>query len=147
MTNDNNKNNGASSKKKKKEVPMSALSSATVLIVQSIFLSGCGLYGAASNDWSSSAMHSAYAGMGAGLVLSICATLMMSGSYILYMIGVHIALLLQGLFVLVFGIQSYKASQDPAKADRLPLFLTMLLGSIVSLGVMIQLKPKKKKEA
>ena len=50
-------------------------------------------------------MHSAYAGAGGGAALVVCGLLSVSGSYKLYMIGVHLALLLQLLFVFVFALQ------------------------------------------
>lgn len=50
-------------------------------------------------------MHSAYAGAGGGAALVVCGLLSVLGSYKLYMIGVHLALLLQLLFVLVFALQ------------------------------------------
>mmetsp|Transcript_26993 Transcript_26993/g.40854 ORF Transcript_26993/g.40854 Transcript_26993/m.40854 type:complete len:140 (-) Transcript_26993:185-604(-) len=137
---------GKTNKTEKKEAP-SAGPSATVLFVQGLFLAGCGIYGSASRDWDPKVMHSAYAGVGCAITLIACALATISGSYKLYMIGVHLALLLQTLFVLVFGMQTYKSSTDPVKTDRLPLFVVMLIGSIVGLASMVALKPKKKKES
>ena len=90
-------------------------------------------------------MHSAYAGFGCGGVLAVCALMSISGSYKLYMIGVHIALLLQLLFIVVFGMQAFRSYGVPEKADRFPLFVAMGAGSVVALGLMVALKPKKKK--
>lgn len=70
-----------------------------------LYLAACGCYGAAQHDWAPKAMHSAYAGAGGGAALVVCGLLSVSGSYKLYMIGVHLALLLQLLFVFVFALQ------------------------------------------
>mmetsp|Transcript_55107 Transcript_55107/g.118259 ORF Transcript_55107/g.118259 Transcript_55107/m.118259 type:complete len:135 (-) Transcript_55107:43-447(-) len=128
----------------KEEVP-NAAPCAAVLVAQGIFLAGCGCYGAHSHGWTGKVMHSAYAGLGGMASLSICAAMSVSGSRKLYMIGVHVALMLQALFVGVFSLQSYKSYGVPEKADRLPLFVVMGLGSMAGLGGMILLKPKKKK--
>eukprot|EP00547_Thalassionema_nitzschioides_P010844 CAMPEP_0194258884 /NCGR_PEP_ID=MMETSP0158-20130606/42306_1 /TAXON_ID=33649 /ORGANISM="Thalassionema nitzschioides, Strain L26-B" /LENGTH=116 /DNA_ID=CAMNT_0038998451 /DNA_START=24 /DNA_END=370 /DNA_ORIENTATION=- len=112
---------GNKNKTEKKEAP-SAGPSATVLFLQGIFLAGCGIYGSASRNWDPQVMHSAYAGCGCAATLIACGAATISGSYKLYMIGVHLALMLQALFVFVFGMQTYKTSIDPEKADRLPLF-------------------------
>ena len=69
-----------------------------------------------------------------------------SGKYKLYMIGTHLALLLQAVFVLVFAMQSYRSFGIPEKSDRFPLFVAMLLGSILGLAAMVLFKPSKKKE-
>ena len=115
-------------------------------------------------------MHSAYAGAGGGGVLVVCSLLSVSGSYRLYMIGVHVALLLQLLFIFVFALQvppadqqgtipstlacmslphvcaqAYKSYGVPEKQDRFPLFVAMGVGSVVALGLMKVFKPKKKK--
>ena len=66
-------------------------------------------------------MHSAYAGAGGGAALVVCGLLSVSGSYKLYMIGVHVALLLQALFIIVFALQGYRSYGVPEKADRFPL--------------------------
>ena len=120
---------------------------ALLLLSQGVFLAVCGLYGAASHDWSPQVMHSAYAGAGCAAALGLCAALVASGLYTPYMIGVHVALLLQALFVAVFGRQTFRAGRDPAKAERLPLFVTMWLGSVLALAGMVLLKPKKEKES
>ena len=115
-------------------------------------------------------MHSAYAGAGGGGVLVVCSLLSVSGSYRLYMIGVHVALLLQLLFIFVFALQvppadqqgtipstlaytsmphvfaqAYKSYGVPEKQDRFPLFVAMGVGSVVALGLMKVFKPKKKR--
>lgn len=59
------------------------------------------------------------------------------------MIGVHLALLFQLLFVVVFGAQTYRSRE---KTDgRFELFAVMLAGSAAALGLMIAYKPKKPK--
>ena len=128
----------------KKEAP-NAWPSASVLLLHGLFLAGCGYYGAAVNDFAPKAMHSAYAGFGGGGALALCALMSVSGSYKLYMIGVHIALLLQLLFIIVFAVQAFRSFGVPEKADRFPLFVAMGAGSVVALGLMVALKPKKKK--
>ena len=115
-------------------------------------------------------MHSAYAGAGGGGILVVCSLLSVSGSYRLYMIGVHVALLLQLLFIFVFALQvppadqhgtipstlvcmslphvfaqAYKSYGVPEKQDRFPLFVAMGVGSVVALGLMKVFKPKKKR--
>merc|ERR1712083_204149 len=55
--------------------------------------------------------------------LGICAALTLSGSKMLYKIGVHVALLLQVVFCFVFTLQAKKAYGDPNKSDRLVLFI------------------------
>ena len=119
---------------------------ALVLVAHGAFLAACGIYGAASHDWAPQATHSAYAGGGGGGALVLCAALAAAPSKKLYMIGVHVALLLQAIFVIVFSMQAYKSYGVPEKADRFPLFVAMLAGTIVALGAMRALKPKKKKE-
>ena len=61
------------------------------------------------------------------------------------MIGVHAGLLLQVVFTGVFAMQTYKSYGVPEKQDRFPLFVVMSVGSVVALGLMRALKPKKKK--
>ena len=117
-----------------------------VLVLQGLYLLACGCYGAASNDWAPRVMHSAYAGAGACAFLMVTAAMSVSGNYKLYMIGVHLALMGQAVFVLVFLVQSYKSYGNPEKFDRLPLFVAMLAGSLVGLGAMVGFKPKKKKD-
>jgi hypothetical protein len=136
---------GESKEVQKKEAP-SAIGCAIVLVAHAIFLSACGCWGASSKGWAKEVMHSAYAGVGSGASLVLCAILTISGNFKLYMIGVHLALLLQGLFVLVFGIQSFRSFGVPSKEDRFPLFVVMCIGSLMMLVQMILLKPKKKKE-
>lgn len=117
---------------------------ACTLVAHGAFLSACGYYGAATNGFAKVAMHSLYAGCGCGALLVLCAALTVSGSRRMYMIGVHVALLLQALFCAVFGWQANKSYGVPGKEDRFPLFVVMLAGSIVALGAMRALKPKKK---
>lgn len=118
-----------------------------VLFVHGIFLAACGIYGAWANNFEVRALHSAYAGIGGLVVLHVSAALTVSGSRTMYMIGVHVALLLQVLFVGVFSMQTYKSFGVPEKADRLPLFIVMGVGSAFFFGLMLALKPKKKKTA
>jgi hypothetical protein len=131
---------------KSTEVP-NAAPTAGVLLGHGLFLAGCGVYGAAMNGWAPKAMHSAYAGGGGCAALAVCAALSVGGSRKLYMIGVHIGLLLQVAFTGVFAMQAYKSYGVPEKvADgRFALFCVMGLGSVVALGLMRALKPKKNK--
>jgi len=69
-----------------------------------------------------------------------------------YMIGVHLALLAQLASTSIFGVQAGRAllaqvqgAKNCAVAGRLPAYGTMCASSIVALGAMMQLKPKKKK--
>jgi hypothetical protein len=128
-----------------KEKP-SAGAVTAVLLLHGAFLAACGCYGAASADWAPAAMHSAYAGGGTGAALVLCAIMAASQSYKLYMIGVHLALLLQLLLVGVFSWQAYRSYGVPAKADRFPLFVVMGVGSVVALAAMRAFKPKKAKK-
>ena len=66
---------------------------AGVLVGHGVFLAACGIFGASSNGWAPSAMHSAYAGIGSCVVLTGCGILSL-GSRKMYMIGVHIGLYL-----------------------------------------------------
>ena len=116
---------------------------AGVLVAHGAFLAACGCYGAASTGWTPSAMHSAYAGIGSGGALGVCALLSVSGSRPLYMVGVHVALLFQVALTGVFGWQAWKSYGVPAKADRFPLFVLMCAGSVLALGAMRAFKPKK----
>jgi len=117
-----------------------------VLFLHGAFLAACGCYGAASAGWAPAAMHSAYAGGGMGAALLVCAVMSVSPWYKLYMVGVHIALLLQLLLICVFAWQAYRSYGNPAKADRFPLFVVMGAGSVVALCAMKVFKPKKKKK-
>ena len=92
-------------------------------------------------------MHSLYSGAGGGLALALFAALSMLPSRKMYMIGVHLGLLLQLLFAIVFSVQIFKSYGDPEKADRLLLFCVMLGGTLLALGAMKALKPKKPKGA
>mmetsp|Transcript_100134 Transcript_100134/g.254695 ORF Transcript_100134/g.254695 Transcript_100134/m.254695 type:complete len:138 (-) Transcript_100134:209-622(-) len=130
----------------KKEAP-NAAPCGVVLVLEGLFLGACGCYGSWMQNFRPGTMHSAYSGLGAMVLLVICAGLTVSGHYKMYMMGVHLALLLQALFVLVFSMQSFRSYGVPAKADRFPLFVVMDIGSVVGLSLMIALKPKKKKEA
>lgn len=118
-----------------------------VLLLHAVFLAACGCYGAAAAGWAPAAMHSAYAGVGMGAALLVCAIMAVSPSHKLYMIGVHFALLLQLLLIGVFAWQAYRSYGVPAKADRFPLFVVMGTGSVVALGAMRVFKPNKSKRA
>merc|ERR1712007_180937 len=107
---------------------------------------GCDCYGAASHGWEKKVMHSAYAGIGSMGALCLCAGMSVSGSKKLYMIGVHLAMVLQVVFIGVFSMQTVKSYKVPEKADRFPLFVAMDLGSVFGLAGMLLLKPKKKKK-
>ena len=121
-----------------------ATPTACVLAGHGILLAACGVYGAWSHDFAPKAMHSAYAGIGGCVALSVCSLLSIGGTKKLYMIGVHLGLLLQLVFIGVFGLQAYRSYGVPEKADRFPLFVVMGLGSVAALGLMRVLKPKKK---
>jgi hypothetical protein len=56
--------------------------------------------------------------------------------------GVHIDLLLAGLFSLVFARQTW-ACYAPAKMDRFPLFVILTLGSVCHVAAMLAKKPRK----
>jgi hypothetical protein len=119
---------------------------AGVLVGHGLFLAGCGIYGSSKAGWAAKAMHSAYAGAGGGAALAVCAAMSVAGTKRLYMIGVHVGLLLQLMFTGVFVLQAYKSYGVPEKADRFPLFVAMGAGSVVALGLMRALKPKKQKK-
>ena len=127
------------------DVP-NAMPVAGVLVGHGLFLAGCGIYGAAASGWAARAMHSAYAGIGGCAALTVCGAMSVGGTKKLYMIGVHVGLLLQLLFTGIFGLQAYKSYGVPEKQDRFPLFVVMGTGSIVALGLMRALKPKKKEK-
>ena len=130
---------------KSQETP-NALPVAVVCVLHGIYLTLCGYYGAAViGQWEPSAMHSLYSGAGAGVLLAFCGLLSVSSSYRLYMIGVHIALLMQLVLFAVFAIQAYRSYNDPGKHERFPLFIAMAVGTILALGAMVAFKPSKKK--
>nr|ABI14335.1 unknown [Pfiesteria piscicida] len=120
---------------------------AAVLALEGFFLAACGCYGSWMQNWRPGTMHSAYSGLGAMVVLLLCAGMTVSGAHLVYKIGVHLALVFQAVFVLVFTIQSYRSYNVPEKADRHTLFIVMDIGSVVGLALMIALKPKKGKES
>ena len=103
----------------RKEAP-NAVPCAVVLFLHGTLLLCCGCYGAHSHGWAKAVMHSAYAGIGSCIALWICAAMTVSGLYKLYMIGVHIALLLQGIFILVFP----QSNLRPASLDDLFVRIT-----------------------
>ena len=130
---------------KNDEVP-NAAPVAAVCIVHGLFLFGCGYYGAAQHDFAPKVMHSLYMGAGGGASLALMGLLSMSGSRKAYMIGVHLALLLQLVFTAVFTWQAVKNYGVSEKADRFQLFVLMAVGSIAALGAMRALKPKPKEK-
>ena len=81
--------------------------------------------------------------------MEICGALVLSSSFTLYMIGVHLAILLNVIFALVFGIQGYRSytSDDLNKQERFPLFLAMALGTLLALICAQKFKPVSKKKA
>ena len=89
-------------------------------------------FGAAQLDWAPKAMHSAYAGAGGGGALVVCSLLSVSGSYRMYMIGVHVALLLQLLFIFVFALQV------PPTDQRMPRLLVGIVPSIFTLSLCVR---------
>ena len=112
-----------------------------VLLIQGIFLAACGVYGAHAGGWEHKVLHSAYAGVGCGLFLFVCAGVTRSSQHT---IGIHLALLGQVIFVGVFARQIFKSYGVPEKADRLPLFVLMAVGSAIALAaiIMINFKPR-----
>lgn len=149
--------------------PASMSATALVVVIHGVFLALCGIYGAASHDWAPKAMHSAYAGGAGGLALFICGTLAALPSRQMYMIGVHLALLLQVafshctvaplqlasffaflidaaqlVFLIVFTMQAYRSYGVPEKADRFSLFVVMAGSTLAALVAMRALKPQKK---
>ena len=116
---------------------------ALVCVANGVLLTVCGVYGAALHEFAPKAMHSAYAGGAGGAALIVCAAMAAAPSKKLYMVGVHVALLLQLIFIVAFTVQAYKSHGVP---DRFPLFVFMGVGTLVALGAMLKLKPKKKKE-
>ena len=133
------------SDKKSEEAP-NALPVGAVCVAHGLFLAACGYHGAASHAFSPQAMHSLYSGAGGGAVLVVCGLMSVSGSRKMYMIGVHLALLLQLAFTCVFTLQGYKSYGVPEKADRFQLFCLMGLGSVAALVAMRAFKPKKAKK-
>lgn len=119
---------------------------ALVCVANGVLLTVCGVYGAALHEFAPKAMHSAYAGGAGGAALIVCAAMAAAPSKKLYMVGVHVALLLQLIFIVAFTVQAYKSHGVPERQDRFPLFVFMGVGTLVALGAMLKLKPKKKKE-
>ena len=120
---------------------------ANICFGHGLYLASCGYYGAAViGKWEPSAMHSLYAGAGAGVILGLCGSLSVSSSHRLYMIGVHVALLLDVILFGVFTFQAYKSYTNIAKIERFPLFVAMSIGTLLSLVAMIAFKPPSKKK-
>ena len=90
-------------------------------------------------------MHSLYAGLGGFVSMFLCGLFAASNVKVLVAIGVHLALVLMLVFIIVFGVQAFKSSKDPDKLDRLVLFVVMGLGSVLALAKAISMKPKKEK--
>ena len=111
-----------------------------------LFLVACGGAGAWLHNWEKKAMHSLYAGLGGCVSMVICGILAASNIKILVAVGVHLALVLMLVFIVVFGVQAFKSTGDPDKFDRLVLFLVMGIGSAMALGKAISMKPKKEKK-
>ena len=114
---------------------------AVVFFLLAGFLAIAGTYGAATNNFEPSAMHSMYSGIGSGAVLSACAILSML-SRKMYMIGVHLGLLLAVILLVVFQVQIYKTYNVPEKKDRFQLFCLMFAGTATALLALRVLKPK-----
>ncbi len=129
----------------KEEVPNAGPVGA-VCVVHGAFLAGCGYYGAWLHHFEAKAMHSLWMGAGGGGVVAAMGLLSVSGSRRMYMIGVHLALLLQVVFGGVFALQAYRSYGVPEKADRFSLFMAMFGGTVCALGAMRALKPKKEKK-
>ena len=86
---------------------------ALVCVANGVLLTVCGVYGAALHEFAPKAMHSAYAGGAGGAALIVCAAMAAAPSKKLYMVGVHVALLLQLIFIVAFTVQAYKSHGVP----------------------------------
>ena len=117
---------------------------AIVMFVYGAFLLGTGFYGAMSHDFAPKAMHSLYAGAGGAIAMAAASAATIVPNRKSYMIGVHVGLLLQLVFTVVFAVQAVRSFGNPEKADRLALFCVMLLGSVAALIAMRMYKPKAK---
>jgi hypothetical protein len=117
---------------------------AIICVLNGAFLAACGYHGASLHGFDQSAMHSLYMGAAAGGVLGTMGLLAVTGSRRLYMIGVHVALLLELIYISMFSFRAYKSYGVPEKADRFNLFILMGTGCILSLGAMRYFKPKPK---
>mmetsp|Transcript_25991 Transcript_25991/g.79959 ORF Transcript_25991/g.79959 Transcript_25991/m.79959 type:complete len:127 (-) Transcript_25991:72-452(-) len=123
---------------------------ATTLVSYGGFLAACGWYGAHESGYTT--MHSLYAGLGSGALMVLCGAGSVGSpvkgdpTYKRWMIAVHVGLMLNALYIVVFGIQFARSRGLPEKADRNFLFMLMTFGSVMSLYTLVKLKPKKKKE-
>ena len=121
---------------------------ATTMISYGGFLGACGWYGAHT----SGAMHSLYAGVGSGVVMVACGANSFGEpkkgdkDYKKWMIAVHLGLMFNALFTVVFCVQYLRSRGDPDKASRAFLFMVMTAGSALSLWTLVKLKPKPKKD-
>ena len=61
-----------------------------------------------------------------------------------WMIAVHLGLMFNALFGVVFCVQYLRSRGDPDKASRAFLFMVMTAGSALSMWTLVKLKPKKK---
>ena len=61
-----------------------------------------------------------------------------------WMIAVHLGLMFNALFTVVFCVQYLRSRGDPEKASRAFLFMVMTAGSALSMWTLVKLKPKKK---
>eukprot|EP00931_Biecheleriopsis_adriatica_P109416 TRINITY_DN8367_c0_g1_i1.p2 TRINITY_DN8367_c0_g1~~TRINITY_DN8367_c0_g1_i1.p2 ORF type:complete len:127 (+),score=27.80 TRINITY_DN8367_c0_g1_i1:65-445(+) len=118
----------------------------TMLMMYGAFLGVCGTAGSALHNWEKKAMHSMYAGLGGLVAMFVCGLLASSGAKVPVAIGVHLALVLILLFIIVFSVQTFKSAGDPAKFDRMILFIVMGVGSATALAKAISMKPKKVKD-
>ena len=127
-------------------VPPGAASCAWVLFAHGLILIAIGVFDAKSHGWKRGrAFHSA---LFSGGSITVCAAMMVSGSYGLYTAGVHLGLAVQAVFILVFAVQSYRHHQDPQLwgsddvGSHFELAVVKGLVSIIALCAMIMLKPK-----
>ena len=63
-----------------------------------------------------------------------------------WMIAVHLGLMFNALFTVVFCVQYLRSRGDPEKASRAFLFMVMTAGSALSMWTLVKLKPKPKKD-
>lgn len=115
-----------------KRVPPSlpeVLPSAAVMAAHGLMLAGCGMAGAGP------------IGTATGLTMLTCAGLTCAGSMPAYMVGVHVALLVQLVSASGFAVQAARSSLVP------PVWSAMSVSSAAAFGAMYKLKPKKEKKA
>ena len=117
-----------------------------ILLVYAAWLTLFGALGAWSSGWR--AMHSLYSSAGGAAAICACAALVLGGGAAgrarLVTLGFHAALLLNALFLAIFAAQTLRAKGVPSKADRLPTFVALTIGSAASLVALVAFKPTTK---